>query len=180
MSSPESLPDRSGFTGPMLATRYYRRTGYVMIGGGLAIGFAVLTLHLVAPLDAFGIGIGLSLAAIFVLRGLWRLRSAARSHPESVVHQTLATAPPDLQRAWLRRWIPLGALGFVVLTAMNVHDLLDLERGNADSVRVWAPVALIYDAFGFWPAATCVPIVGALTLVALVRRLRRIQSQRAQ
>jgi hypothetical protein len=141
LSSPEGIPESRGLTGPIAATRYYRRTGYAFIVGGVTIVVAVLMVHLVAPLDATGIGVAFAMGALLVTRGVWRLRGAAKSHPESVVYQTLHSAPPQLQEAWLRRWIPLGAVAFVVMSAMTAKDLLELERGQVDSARMWALIA---------------------------------------
>jgi hypothetical protein len=164
----------TGLAGPVRATVYYRRSGLLFIAAGIVIAVAVLLLHLVTPLDAFGLGFGGFCGLLLVARGLWRLRAGREQHPESVVYQTLNSAPASLQQAWLRRWIPLGAVAFVVLSIMTAQDLLSLERAGTESVRVWAPVAWVFARFGFWPAVTAVPVIGGLSIWVLWRRYRRV------
>jgi hypothetical protein len=57
---------------------------------------------------------------------------------------------------------------FVGLTIVTVQDLNRLESGEAESVRVFAPLALSYKLLGYWPTVLLPVLVGVLCLVALI------------
>jgi hypothetical protein len=65
--------------------------------------------------------------------------------------------------------------GTVLLGGFIAYQLFQVEFGTAQSVRVWAPVALLYNSFGFWPAILCVPVLGVVILLVLARKLRSIR-----
>jgi hypothetical protein len=62
----------------------------------------------------------------------------------------------------------LGALGCFALGAWIYYDLTRLEAGLVDGVRVWAPIATVYNFFGYWPSVVILPLLGiALTVMAV-------------
>jgi hypothetical protein len=66
----------------------------------------------------------------------------------------------------------------IVLTlgaAFTAYQLAQVASGPARSATVWAPVALMYEMFGFWPAALFLPAAGLLIILALARKLRAIK-----
>jgi hypothetical protein len=73
----------------------------------------------------------------------------------------------------------IGIVTFPILTALfgglMAYQLMQVESGAAQSVRVWRPVALLYESFGFWPAVLCVPVMGLLLLLAFVWKLWSIR-----
>jgi hypothetical protein len=72
-------------------------------------------------------------------------------------------------------WL-IGA-GTVLIGGFMAYQLMQLESGAAQSVRVWGPVALFYESLGIWPAVLCVPVLGLLILLGLARKLRSIGGQ---
>jgi hypothetical protein len=58
--------------------------------------------------------------------------------------------------------------GLLFLIAWTEWDLWRLQTGQAESVRVWGPVAFAYDMLGIWAAASVLPGL----LVLLVWSLR--------
>ena len=66
-------------------------------------------------------------------------------------------------------------IAFTPLAAFVGYDLAQVEFGRATSVRVWAPVALLYNNFGFWPAVLFVPAAGLLLITYLAWKLRTIR-----
>ena len=63
----------------------------------------------------------------------------------------------------------------VLGTAFMAYQLVQVEFGSAQRVTVWAPVAMMYDFFGFWPAVLFVPAIGLLIILSLARKLRAIK-----
>jgi hypothetical protein len=53
-----------------------------------------------------------------------------------------------------------SAIGTFALGAWFFYDLLRLENGDVESVRVWAPMAMLYETLGFWPAVLLLPAIG--------------------
>jgi hypothetical protein len=66
----------------------------------------------------------------------------------------------------LRALAPV-VVGAFVLAGATARDLWRLETGEVEHVFEYAPVALIYEHLGFWPAVLAAP-VGMLLLVVYV------------
>jgi hypothetical protein len=49
-------------------------------------------------------------------------------------------------------------------------QLSSLERGEVDSVELWAPLAFLYNHFGFYPSALAIPLLGAVWFIAALRK----------
>jgi hypothetical protein len=177
MNEPESKSFFARLHAPMAAPAYYRRTGYAYLALAAFLAVTALVLGALSIADRAGMVILGLFALLATGPGLWRLRKAAKANPETVVHQTLDTAPPALQEAMLRRQIPLAAIAFPLMTLMTANSLLKLENGEVDSVRVWAPLALMYGNLGFWPTVLAGPCLGAFTIFALVRKLQVLRER---
>jgi len=54
----------------------------------------------------------------------------------------------------------LRALAVFGLGGWFYYDLSRLESGEIESTRVWAPIAMLYDTLGFWPAVCLLPAIG--------------------
>jgi hypothetical protein len=63
---------------------------------------------------------------------------------------------------------------------MTAQSLYDLETGVVAQTKLWFPIAIMYEMFGFWPATLSPVAIGALIIVAGIRRLRRAQAEVAK
>ncbi len=178
MNDPKPKSFLSKLHDPMAAPAYYRRTGYAYLALAAFVAVTGLVLRALAIADTLGMMFLLIFALLASGPGLWRLWKSKRVGPDVVVHTTLATMPPTAQEAILRRQIPLAAVAFPLLSIMTAHSLLQLERGEARSVRVWAPLALLYNTLGFWPAVLFVPCLGVALVVGLVKRQQKLREAR--
>ncbi len=66
-------------------------------------------------------------------------------------------------------------VGFTPAAALVGYEIVRLEYGWADRVSVWAPVAFVYNTFGFWPAVLFIPTAGLLLILFLATKLRSIK-----
>jgi hypothetical protein len=82
---------------------------------------------------------------------------------------------PEEQARQTRNFMWIIGVATVLLGGFMAYQMMQVESGAAQSVRVWWPVALLYDSFGFWPAILCVPILGLLILLGLAWKLRSIR-----
>jgi hypothetical protein len=83
--------------------------------------------------------------------------------------------PPAEGARQTRRGIWVIAGITVLGSAFMVYQLVQVEFGAAHSVTVWAPVAMMYELFGFWPAVLFVPALGLLLIAVMARKLRAIK-----
>jgi hypothetical protein len=152
------------------------RIGYLypityMVGGVAVLG---MPLFIDGPKDLEGviflvlIGLGLLSWGTF---SLWR---HSRLDPTAPVH-TIDDLPLDQRVRTLRRMILIVPIAFTPLAAFVGYEVAQVEYGWAKSVRVWAPVALLYNNFGFWPAVLFVPAAGLLLIMSLAWKLRTIR-----
>ncbi|MGC4072356.1 MAG: hypothetical protein QM760_07545 [Nibricoccus sp.] len=63
-----------------------------------------------------------------------------------------------------------------VLSYWTYHDLTAVETGAEESVSVWAPVAVLYNNFGFWPAVLCWPLLCLFVIGASFFRIEKARS----
>jgi hypothetical protein len=152
------------------------RIGYLypiayMVGGVAVLG---MPLFIDGPKDLEG-AIFLALFGLGLLGwgafSLWRHRKLDATAP---VH-TIDDLPLDQRVRTLRRMILIVPIAFTPLAAFVAYELAQVEYGSAKSVRVWAPVAFLYNNFGFWPAVLAVPVLGLLLIMALAWKLRTIR-----
>src|SRR5262245_52875370 len=151
------------------------RIGYMApiayIIGGVAVVAVPLFLE---PKDLEGfifvvvLGLGLLGWGLF---SLWRHSKLDATAP---VH-TIDDLPLDQRVRTLRRMMLILPIAFTPLAAFVAYELAQVEYGGVASVRVWAPVAFLYNNFGFWPAVLFVPAVGLLLIMSLAWKLRTIR-----
>ena len=148
------------------------QTGWgFLIGAGIVVLMAFSRGHnalafwlLVAFAGAFGI------AGVVLLVLAWRMPRDA----EPPAEPTPAMVAAQVQ--YLRRALYMGIPAFVVSSVWVAWDLYRLETGAVQRVSVWVPVALLYDYFGFWPSVLFVPVLGAVCLPLLRRKIRRLSA----
>src|SRR5262245_51134587 len=152
------------------------RIGYLhpiiyILGGVAVLG---MPLFIGGPKDLEGviflvlIGLGLLGWGTF---SLWR---HSRLDPTAPVH-TIDDLPLDQRVRALRRMILIVPIAFTPLAAFVGYEIAQVEYGWAQSVRVWAPVAFLYNNLGFWPAVVVVPAAGLLLIMGLAWKLRTIR-----
>jgi len=110
----------------------------------------------------------------FFLWGAFSFWRHSRRDPATPVY-TIDDLPLDQRVRTLRRMILIIPIAFTPLAAFVGYDLAQVEYGWATSVRVWAPVALLYNNFGFWPAVLFVPAAGLLLIMYMAWKLRTIR-----
>jgi hypothetical protein len=121
------------------------------------------------------------LTVIIVLLGLgffgfgaYQLWRHSRHDPTAPAY-TIEDLPPDQRARTLRRMTWIVPIAFTPATALVGYELARLEYGWADRVSVWAPVAFVYNTFGFWPAVLLIPGAGLLLVLFLATKLRSIR-----
>ena len=82
--------------------------------------------------------------------------------------------------AYLRQIIFLGTPAFIALAAWVAYDLSQLESGQLESVRIWAPIALLYEYCGYWFAIMCIPGLSIFIIGGLLRKVAVAQLQENQ
>src|SRR5215467_4523784 len=75
--------------------------------------------------------------------------------------------PPEKRAAARLRLMLIISLAFIPAEAFTLYDLLRLESHDVESVRVWGPIALLYELFGFWPAVLLIPSVWGILIIML-------------
>jgi hypothetical protein len=106
-----------------------------------------------------GVLILLGLGVVCLLR--------ARKSPEEI----LDGLPPEKR---LRVVMLVFGIAVISATWFTAYDLLRLESHEVERVRVWAPVALVYDLFGFWPSVLLFPFFGVLGIAAIAAGQRAL------
>lgn len=151
------------------------RIGYLAPIAYIVGGVAVLAMPLfVEPKDIEGVIIVVVLGLGLLGWGTFSLWRHSKLDAAAPVH-TIDDLPVDQRVRTLRRMMLIIPIAFTPLAAFVGYELAQVEYGGAKSVRVWAPVAFLYNNFGFWPAVLFVPAAGLLLIMALAWKLRTIR-----
>jgi len=152
-----------------------RTWGYalgLLIGGGI-----VIVTHLTPSTDRQEMVFMLVVGGAFVLLGLYYLWRYWRDLPTNLPitpHEQVHLMPPEFQIPYLQRILTMSLFAFPVLTLYITFELTRLERGQADSVMIWAPISLLYRLVGYWPAVCATPALGIFCFFALNNRLKKL------
>jgi hypothetical protein len=122
------------------------------------------------------------IAAIFIGLGLFllwlqRKQDSIDAFWGWVWRKVLGDVPidklPPAKRAAVRlRLMLIITLALMPAEAFTLYDLMRLESREVESVRVWAPIALLYELLGFWPAVLFVPALWGIIIGLLMFRFR--------
>jgi hypothetical protein len=93
--------------------------------------------------------------------------------------EALDDLPIEQRASVLRRLMLLFGAAIIVCTGMTAYELAQVEYGGAERATVWAPVAELYNALGFWPAVLFFPALGLLGITPMARKLRAVSSTRS-
>src|SRR5262245_38543378 len=152
------------------------RIGYLYPIAYIVAGVAVLAMPLFidGPKDSEGAIFLVLFGLGFLSWGAFSLWRHSRLDATAPVH-TIDDLPLDQRVRTLRRAILIVPIAFTPVAAFVGYEIAQVEYGLAKSVRVWAPVAFLYNNFGFWPAVLFVPTVGLLLIMGLAWKLRTIR-----
>ena len=103
------------------------------------------------------------------------------------VTEPTAVAPPTSQPADQQnpssksddKWYKTIGFGVLLLigTVILAYFLNGLENGTVSSFRVWWPIALLYNAFGFWGGVACPGFISLFVLGIGVKELIEQQDE---
>jgi hypothetical protein len=124
------------------------------------------------------------LASIFIGAGLFLLwlhrkqgsidalwRCVWRKILGEVAEVPIDKLSPEKQLAVRLRLVFIFSLVSVPAEAFILYDLLQLESHAVESVRAWAPIAFLYELFGFWPAVLFIPSFFGIVIIILSMKL---------
>jgi len=161
------------------AKRYY-------LGKSVALCVAAVIILIIPSIfsnvDSFGRIFSYFLAGFIFLGAVYNLWRYRKSHTKSIVYENLAAAPSDLQLKYLKKIIIISYFAFPLLSIMTVWELKGLEAGQIETVRLWFPLAFIYEYFGYWPTVLSPLCLGIIVIIVLKWRINQlsveIQSRR--
>lgn len=103
-------------------------------------------------------------------------KRARKAGPDEQVHYAPPPGTPvEEQLTFYRRYLTLSLCAAPLAGAFTFWQLHPLHDGTAESVRTWAPLALLYDHFGFWPAVLSLPVLFVAFAAVFVRKIKRLR-----
>ena len=142
----------------------------------IVIGVFCLALVIAgAATDALGFYFALVFGTVCLGLGALQLWRFSVADPKTPPYPTVDDLPLQKRAGALRRLMLVFGAVIILGSAVTTYQLLQLAYGWEEKVSVWAPVADLYNHFGFWPAVLLIPAIGLLGLVEAARKLRAIR-----
>jgi hypothetical protein len=144
---------------------------FLMIGAFLlaAVSTAMIFLPLFDVTTQLGFG---AMATVCWLGAIFCFRSWRRTSPHVLVGDYPRNATPQQQFRYFLIIMSIVILGFTAMSIWVICDLNRLEAHEVQAVTVWAPIAALYNAFGYWPAVLATPIFGVFIFGAYLVKFR--------
>jgi heme/copper-type cytochrome/quinol oxidase subunit 2 len=86
-----------------------------------------------------------------------------------------STAKEQINFYW--KFIIISTIAFPLLSFIIYMDLNDLQSGIVENVRIWAPVAFLYNQFGYLTALLSVPTLGIFCISAFFGKIYSIKKE---
>ncbi len=153
-----------------------RRLRLIRACGALVLAAGIGCLPLLVEIDRLGRIIWLSMVAGCVCTAFVYFWLALRTPRSAFVTAAPHSGSRDEQIRYFRRGLCACAAGFPLLSAVTGYELHQLECGATDHVQIWAPLALIYEHFGYWPTMISLPLVGICCCAVLFGKLRALDA----
>jgi hypothetical protein len=143
--------------------------------GALVVAVVLATALWFAPSENMSPVVNTIVVSAIALFGVWQIWLARRTNPSDVARlpehldpNRLDRLPPGDRARVLRRYLILAPIAFSLMSAMTAWEI-----GRAtERVTLWAPLAFLYDQFGYWPAVLAPLVGGAMVWGGLAVRLR--------
>jgi hypothetical protein len=122
--------------------------------------------------------IGLVVPIVGIIHGvlIW---AGAGARVGADARRTLDDLPIEQRASALRRLMLLFGTAIIVCAGMAAYELVQLEYGGAEWATVWAPLAGLYNALGFWPAVMFFPALRLFGITNIARKLRAVNATRS-
>lgn len=135
------------------------------------VGFTIVFVYKSISSDILGIILEFCLLAFFSYKSYSCFQALKVAREEDIAYGPPTDATDEEKKAYFKRTLILSAIAFPILSIIICHDLNSLEAGEVESVRVWAPVAFLYNNAGYWVAILAVPALGIFTLDSLFKKM---------
>src|SRR6185437_3523389 len=142
----------------------------------LAVFFLSTPLSLKISEGGFGYPFAYLMAAVLVYLAYRCFKQIKTTKDEEMAYAPPANATTKQQITFYKRYMLIGLIAYPILTIIIVPDLNDLEAHSVDSVHLWAPVAFLYNHFGYWPAVLFVPVIGLVITLLFIRKIKQVKS----
>ncbi|MBB5039484.1 hypothetical protein HNQ64_003756 [Prosthecobacter dejongeii] len=114
----------------------------------------------------------LILAAMVAFLGLRNFRDASAIDPRQRELELDPDAPLEEQIRYYQQRLIAVPLIMIPLTIWVAYDMERLSSGAVEQLRVWAPIAALYDFFGYWGAVLLFPVFGLVSVILTWSRLK--------
>lgn len=120
--------------------------------------------------NQIGLIMAAALALIFGFMAFNNVRQLQHTREEERVFAPDLDATAEEEAAFYKRMIYLALAAFPALMLITIMDLNDLEGGIVEHVRLWVPIAFLYNHFGYWVTILSIPLAGMIAVFLLFRR----------
>jgi hypothetical protein len=121
--------------------------------------------------DGPGLLLVFSMAILFVYLAYSHQKKMKGARKEEMAYAPPTDATVDQQIKFYKTYLIIGLVGFLLLAAITIPDINDLETKAIERVYLWAPIAFLYEHGGYWPAILSIPLAALVITLLFLRKL---------
>lgn len=140
-----------------------------------AFFFIIFLLFVDIGENGLGLPFGIFIIVIFAFLSYRHFNSIKDTRQEDIVYAPPTDASNDEKVKYYKRVLYIGVPAFIVVSLINLFNLNKLVSGEVDNIMIWAPVAFLYDKFGYFTAVLSVPLLGILVVILGIRKIKSFQ-----
>lgn len=136
-----------------------------------------LCLPLWANIGENGLGLPFSffMAALFTFLAYHNFKKIKNTRDQEMAYAPPIDATINQQIKFYKTYLIIGIIGFILLALITIPDLNDLQSKNIERAHLWAPIAILYNHFGYWTAVCSLPISCMVITLLFLRKIYYLQ-----
>jgi hypothetical protein len=124
-------------------------------------------------IDEFGIIFGSVILLFLIYKSYSCFKEIKNTRDEERAYSPPTDASKTEIISYYKRVFYISIPAFIILSIWIYYDLNELETGNVETVRLWAPIAFLYENGGYWLAILTTPILGIICWFAFWKIIKK-------
>jgi hypothetical protein len=136
----------------------------------------LLAIFAFQKIDDFGFYFGIAFITFLTYKSYSCFSAIKNTREEDRVFAPSTDTSKTEKISFYNKTLWVGIPAFIILSVWTYGDLTDLESGIVESVSIWEPIHLLYNMGGYWLAILATPLLGILSVILILRKIKELKN----